>query len=91
MIQAIFQATFSLFFYLLYPLFKNAVLFTYVMIFLSVSAAIFFMAKFLRKISKTKSPKKWMLRLMYVGVGYLIVFIIWFVFVHFPTYKVFNP
>ena len=93
MATLIFTKTFEGLFALLYPLLKNPILVTYVAILFVTGAFVWFFGRYLKKNkAKLKLGKQRVLfRFFFVLEGYLIIFLIWYIFVYFPTYRVFKP
>ena len=93
MATLIFTKTFDGLFYLLYPLLKNPILVTYVAILFVTGGFVWFFGLYLKK-NKAKlrlGNQKLLFRILFVLEGYLIVFLIWYIFVFFPTYRIFKP
>jgi hypothetical protein len=89
-IETLFTTIFLVLYSLLFPLFKKPVLVTYVVIFLLICWMAYKGYHQVRSRSlRDKGIKAKGVFLIYVlGEIMLILMIIWYVFVHFPTYKI---
>ena len=81
MVQKMFLNVFIFFFEILFPIFKNA-LFTYIVIFVGAAATSYINWKLFKE-AKTK----WLRYILILIQVFLALFMIWFVIIHFSSYK----
>lgn len=84
-----FLGTFFIFYSVLYPLFKRPIFATYVVIFLIFCFFVVKMYRYLRSMSIYSGSIKDRLKVALLwGVEvYMVSFLLWYLFVHFKTYK----
>ena len=89
-LTSFFLSTFLLLYSIFYPIFKRPIFATYVVILLILSFFAFRLFRYLRTQSFAKTNIKQKLRLGCLwGIQlYFLSMIIWYVFIHFKTYKI---
>lgn len=85
----LFLSTFIFFFTILFPVFKNPVFSTYVVILALLGLAIWFNYRYIQRHRKARLYGKQLW--LFVGAValelYLVAFLVWYVLFHFSTYK----
>ena len=84
------MGTFLVLYSIFYPIFKRPVFATYVVILLIMVVCCVKLFRYLRQQSfvKTNMKQKFRLGCLWAFQGYLTLMVVWYVFVHFKTYKI---
>ena len=90
LLTTFFLSTFLLLYSIFYPLFKRPIFATYVVILLILSFCAFRLFRYLRtqSFAKTNITQKLRLGCLWGLQLYFSSMIIWYVFIHFKTYKI---
>ena len=89
LLSSMFLGTFLLFYSLLFPLFKQPVFATYLFIFLLIVFFSYKLFTYLKQKSmvKAKLKQKLWLLLLWTCQIYMGLMMVWYIFVHFKTYR----
>ncbi|RAP24745.1 hypothetical protein DID73_01300 [Candidatus Marinamargulisbacteria bacterium SCGC AG-343-K17] len=89
-LTSLFLGTFLVLYSIFYPIFKRPVFATYVVILLIIGFCSVKLFRYLRQqtFAKTNVKQKLRLGFLWAFQGYLALMVIWYVVVHFKTYKI---
>ena len=89
-ISSLFLGTFLIFYSILFPLFKRPVFATYTVILLIIGVIAYRLFRYLRQqtFNKKSFKQKGGLVLLWVVQIYFSLMVVWYVFVHFKTYRI---